>query len=146
MIGVNGTGMLGIPGVAARVFGVLARQGISVSLISQASSEQSICFTVPTERAVEVATLLREEFAEELARGEVEEITLLPSLTTIAVVGSGMANTPGIAARIFNAVAADGVNVVAIAQGASERNVSFVVSEAQAATAMSMLEVATRAS
>jgi aspartokinase/homoserine dehydrogenase 1 len=136
MIAVNGTGMLGVPGVAARVFGALASQGISVSLISQASSEQSICFTVPSERAVQVVTMMRDEFAAELARGEIDEVTVRNTLVTIAVVGSGMANTPGIAARIFDAVAHADVNVVAIAQGASERNVSFVVDESQTGAAM----------
>ncbi len=136
MIAVNGKGMLGVPGVAARVFGALAANGVSVSLISQASSEQSICFTVPAERAAQVVELMREEFSRELERGEIEEVTVRSTLVTIAVVGSGMANTPGIAARIFDAVAHAGVNVVAIAQGASERNISFVVDEAQSALAM----------
>lgn len=136
LVAVSGTGMLGVPGVAARVFGALAASRISVSMISQASSEQSICFTIPADRSDEVADLLRAAFAEELTRREVDDITVRASLTTIAVVGSGMAHTPGIAARIFGAVADAGVNVVAIAQGASERNVSFVVDEAEAATAI----------
>ena len=134
LVTVSGTGMLGVPGVAARAFGALAHSRISVSMISQASSEQSICFTIPSDRANEVEQLLREAFALELERREVEEISVRTGLTTIAVVGSGMARTPGIAARIFNAVAHADVNIVAIAQGASERNVSFVV-DAEGATA-----------
>ena len=136
LVAVSGTGMLGIPGVAARVFGALATVHISVSMISQASSEQSICFTVPSDRAEEVAELLRVAFVDELARREVDEIVVRSGLTTLAVVGSGMAHTPGIAARIFGAVADAGVNVVAIAQGASERNVSFVVDETESAAAV----------
>jgi aspartokinase/homoserine dehydrogenase 1 len=144
LVAVSGTGMLGVPGVAARVFGALATAHISVSMISQASSEQSICFTVPADRAAEVADLLRAAFAEELVRREVDEIIVRSGLTTIAVVGSGMAHTPGIAARIFGAVADAGVNVVAIAQGASERNVSFVVDETESAAAVRAVHSAFR--
>ncbi|CAN5298789.1 bifunctional aspartate kinase/homoserine dehydrogenase I [soil metagenome] len=136
LVTVSGTGMLGVPGVAARVFGALANSHISVSMISQASSEQSICFTIPGDRANEVEALLREAFAMELQRREVEEISVRAGLVTVAVVGSGMARTPGIAARIFNAVAHAGVNIIAIAQGASERNVSFVVDAKEAAAAV----------
>lgn len=136
LVTVSGTGMLGVPGVAARVFGALAHSRISVSMISQASSEQSICFTIPGDRANEVEGLLRAAFAAELERGEVEEISVRAGLTTVAVVGSGMARTPGIAARIFNAVAHANVNIIAIAQGASERNVSFVVDAKEAAAAV----------
>ena len=144
LVAVSGTGMLGVPGVAARVFGALAASHISVSMISQASSEQSICFTIPADRAAEVAELLGEAFAEELARREVDEIIVRSGLTTVAVVGSGMARTPGIAARIFGAVAHAGVNVIAIAQGSSERNVSFVVDETEAAAAVRAVHSAFR--
>jgi aspartokinase/homoserine dehydrogenase 1 len=144
LIAVSGTGMLGVPGVAARVFGTLAAARVSVSMISQASSEQSICFTVPGDRATEVADRLRTAFAEELARREIDEIVVRSGLTTVAVVGSGMARTPGIAARIFGAVARAGVNVVAIAQGASERNVSFVVDESEAPAAVRAVHAAFR--
>ena len=144
LVAVSGTGMLGVPGVAARVFGALAASHISVSMISQASSEQSICFTVPADRADDVGDLLRAAFEEELARREVDEIIVRSGLTTIAVVGSGMAHTPGIAARIFGAVADAGVNVVAIAQGASERNVSFVVDETESAAAVRAVHSAFR--
>jgi len=144
LVAVSGTGMLGVPGVAARVFGALAGAHISVSMISQASSEQSICFTVPSDRAEEVTELLRVAFSEELERREVDEIVVRSGLTTIAVVGSGMAHAPGIAARIFGAVADSGVNVVAIAQGASERNVSFVVDENESAEAVRAVHSAFR--
>ncbi len=144
LVAVSGTGMMGVPGVAARVFGTLAAAHVSVSMISQASSEQSICFTVPSDRATEVADRLRTAFAEELARREVDEIGVRSDLTTVAVVGSGMARTPGIAARIFSAVAQAGVNVVAIAQGASERNVSFVVDDREAPAAVRAVHAAFR--
>lgn len=144
LVAVSGTGMLGVPGVASRVFGSLAAAQISVSMISQASSEQSICFTVPGNRSAEVVSLVRDEFAGELARGEVEEVSVRSHLVTVAVVGSGMARTPGIAARIFGAVAAAQVNVIAIAQGASERNVSFVVDERESAAAVRAVHQAFR--
>ncbi len=144
MVSINGTGMLGVPGVAARVFGALATLHVSVSMISQASSEQSICFTIPSGQLNEVTLLLNSAFAEEIARGEVDEISGRGDLTTIAVVGSGMARTPGIAARIFNAVSHAHVNIVAIAQGSSERNISFVVDQKESAAAVQAVHAAFR--
>jgi aspartokinase/homoserine dehydrogenase 1 len=144
MITVSGSGMLGIPGVAARVFGALAHAHVSVSLISQASSEQSICFTIPGNRADEITAYLREDLREELARHEIEDIAVQSGLTTIAVVGSGMAHMPGIAARVFGAVADASVNVIAIAQGATERNISFVVDDRQGGDAVRAVHAAFR--
>ncbi len=136
MITVAGNGMLGVPGVAARTFGALHQEGISVSLISQASSEHSICFTVPEETADRARAALESAFGEEIRRGEIDGVETLPGLATIAVVGLGMSGTPGISAQIFTALARGGVNVVAIAQGSSELNVSFVVDAEQAAAAV----------
>ena len=136
LVTVAGNGMLGVPGIAARTFGALAHAGISVSLISQASSEHSICFTVPEQRADEAEAGLRAEFAPELSRGEIDAVDVLPGLSTVAVVGVGMAQTPGIAARVLGAVADARVNVVAIAQGSSERNISLVVEGTRAADAV----------
>ncbi len=132
LLTVTGNGMLGVPGIAARTFAALHRDGISVSLISQASSEHSICLSVPEASAKEAHRSLLEAFAEEIARREIDGVELLAGLSTISVVGLGMAGTPGIAARVFSALAAGGINVVAIAQGSSELNISFVVSDAQA--------------
>ena len=136
LITVQGNGMIGVPGVAARTFGALASTGVSVSMISQASSEHSICFTVPETEAARAVDALREAFVEEIKRREIDDIELLTGLATIAVVGSGMVHTPGIAARIFNAVAGAEANVVAIAQGASERIISFVVDGGQVPAAL----------
>jgi len=144
LVTVGGGGMMGVPGVAARAFSALASAGISVSMISQASSEHSICFTVPGALAAEAVQRLRLAFALEIGRGEVDDVSLLAGLATVAVVGSGMARTPGIASRIFGAVADAKVNVVAIAQGASERNVTFVVREEQAADALRAVHAAFR--
>ncbi len=142
LVTVAGNGMLGVPGVAARTFGALAEAGISVSLISQASSEHSICFTVPDAAAQRAEQALRAAFREELARGDIDEIAVLGGLATVAVVGSGMARTPGIAARVFGAAAGAGVNVVAIAQGSSERNISLVVEAERAGDALRAIHTA----
>ena len=136
MVTLSGNGMLGVPGVAARAFGALQRTGISVSLISQASSEHSICFTVPDDSAPEAASVLEAAFAEELDNGDVDGVELERQLATIAVVGDGMAGTPGIAARVFSALAAARINIIAIAQGSSELNISFVVREDDADVAV----------
>lgn len=127
LLTIAGNGMVGVPGVAARAFGALEKAGVSVSLISQASSEHSICMGIPTVAANAAAAALRDAFASELARREIDAIEVRPDLATIAVVGIGMAGTPGVAARLFGALADEGVNIVAIAQGASELNISVVV-------------------
>jgi aspartokinase/homoserine dehydrogenase 1 len=133
LVTLRGTGMAGVPGIAARAFGALERAGVSVSLISQASSEQSICLGIPATGAAAVPPLLRQAFEAEIARGEIEGVELEPAVATLAVVGSGMAGAPGIVARLFGALADAGVNIVAIAQGSSELCVSVVVRAADAA-------------
>ncbi len=135
LVTVTGNGMLGVPGIAARTFGALQQEGISVSLISQASSEHSICLSVPAEHAEGARRSLQAAFSGELTRGELDRVDVSPDLATISVVGLGMAGTPGIAARVFSPLALAGINVVAIAQGSSELNISFVVSSAQASDA-----------
>ncbi|HTB58691.1 MAG TPA: aspartate kinase [Polyangia bacterium] len=127
LLTVAGNGMLGVPGIAARTFEALHLQGISVSLISQSSSEQSICFSVPEGAARRARDRLSEEFRDQIARGEIDGIEALSGLATVAVVGIGMAGHLGIAARVFAALAEAKINIVAIAQGSSELNISFVV-------------------
>ena len=129
LVTVAGNGMLGVPGIAARTFGALANAGISVSLISQASSEHSICFTVPEAAAALAEKELRAAFATELERNEIDSVEVLLGVATVAVVGSGMARTPGVAARVLGCIADAQVNVIAIAQGSSERNISFIVNK-----------------
>jgi bifunctional aspartokinase / homoserine dehydrogenase 1 len=135
LVTVSGNGMLGVPGIAARTFAALHREGISVSLISQASSEHSICLSVPQEEAESARRSLLDAFSAEIGSREIDGVDVLCNLATISVVGLGMAGTPGIAARVFSALAADRINVVAIAQGSSELNISFVVEEKRAADA-----------
>jgi aspartate kinase len=128
LVTVEGRGMLGVPGIAARTFGAVARTGTSVLLISQASSEQSICFMVPTGSVDTVVNTLTAEFEREIDRRDIDQIAALAPLTIITVVGSGILHVRGIAAKIFAAVADAGVNVIAIAQGSSECGISFAVS------------------
>jgi aspartate kinase len=119
--------MMGVPGIAARTFGAEARQRANVLMISQSSSEQSICFVVPDGEATGVVSALNAEFEREVARGYIEKIDSQRDIVIVAVVGSGMKGTPGIAARVFNALGTKEINVIAIAQGASEANISLVV-------------------
>ncbi len=127
LVTVAGNGMLGVPGIAARTFAALQQRRISVSLISQASSEHSICFSVPDPAAREARTALLHEFREEIERREIDGVEVRHGVATIAVVGLGMAGTPGVAAGVFSALSSGGINVVAIAQGSSELNISVVV-------------------
>ena len=127
LVTVAGRGMMGVPGIAARTFGTVARQRANVLMISQSSSEQSICFVVPDNEALGVVSALNQEFERELGRGYIEKIDSQQDIVIVAVVGSGMKGTPGIAARVFNALGAHEINVIAIAQGASEANISLVV-------------------
>jgi bifunctional aspartokinase / homoserine dehydrogenase 1 len=142
LITVTGNGMLGVPGIAARTFAALHARQISVSLISQASSEHSICFSVPEPVADDARESLTREFREEIARGEIDGVDASPGMATVAVVGLGMHGTPGIAAGVFSALAAGGINVVAIAQGSSELNISVVVEAREAAEAQRRIHAA----
>jgi len=142
LITVGGNGMLGVPGIAARTFEALHREGISVSLISQSSSEQSICFSVPSNAGKRARTRLLEEFHDEIGRKDIDGIEVEDGLATIAVVGLGMAGHRGIAARVFAALAEAGINIVAIAQGSSELNISFVVGAKDAPAAQRAVHAA----
>jgi len=135
LLTVAGNGMLGVPGIAARTFEALHLEGISVSLISQSSSEQSICFSVPEGAARRACDRLSEEFRDQITRGEIDGIDSRSGLATVAVVGIGMAGHLGIAARVFTALAEAKINIVAIAQGSSELNISFVVAAKDVAAA-----------
>jgi aspartokinase/homoserine dehydrogenase 1 len=132
MVTVEGAGMIGVPGVAARTCGAVARTGTSVLMISQSSSEQGICFVVPTPEVAGVLAALQEEMARELERGEIERISPQDDIVIVAVVGAGMRGTPGIAARIFGALGKPRINVIAIAQGSSEYNISLVIARGDA--------------
>ncbi|MCZ2114791.1 MAG: aspartate kinase [Anaerolineae bacterium] len=127
MITVEGKGMIGVPGIAARTFGAVARLDVSVLLITQASSEQSICFIVPETSAAAVVGSLQDEFAEELKRHDIERIWSRDEIAIVTIVGTGIQTTYGIAGRIFSALGEHSVNVIAIAQGSTECGISVVV-------------------
>src|SRR5512140_2332703 len=142
MITVAGNGMLGVPGIAARTFGTLQREGISVSLISQASSEHSICFSVPAAAAALARKGLSHEFRHEIANREIDSVTSRDDVATIAIVGLGIGDIPGTASRVFDALSSGGINVLAIAQGSSELNLSVVVDAKNGVTALRRIHTA----
>jgi bifunctional aspartokinase / homoserine dehydrogenase 1 len=146
LITVTGNGMLGVPGIAARTFAALHSLHISVSLISQASSEHSICFSVPEALAETAQQGLVDEFAKEIKDQEIDGVEVSSGMATIAIVGLGMHGKPGVAAATFEALAAARINVVAIAQGSSELNISIVVSAREAAEAQRRIHGAFRLS
>ena len=129
LVNVEGAGMIGVPGTAQRLFGALREDGISVILISQGSSEHSICFSVLEDDAERTEHTVRRAFAAELRDGQIQNVDVLRACSILSVVGDGMAGTPGIAAKVFAALAGAGVNVRAIAQGSSERNISVVIDD-----------------
>jgi len=136
VVNLTGPGMLGVPGIAGRVFGALARKGISVVLITQSSSELSICFAVRKADGPGAVAAIQEAFPAELAAGFLDPLDLREGLSVLSIVGDGMRTRPGIAGTFFDALAEVGCNVVAIAQGASERIISAVVEEAEGARAL----------
>jgi aspartate kinase len=139
LISLEGNGMLGIPGIAARTFGAVARQGVNVLLISQASSEQSICFSVPGTSSETVIAALEDEFAGEFRRRDMDRVWVQEPVAIVTVVGAGMRGTPGIAGRLFSALGDAGINIIAIAQGSSECSISMVVDEADTAAAVQQI-------
>ena len=136
LIAIEGKGMIGVPGVAGRAFTALSQAGHSVSMISQASSESSICFVVPEAEADHAVAALEHVFESERKLLLIDRIDAEKRVALIAVVGLGMRGTSGIAARTFSAIAAARVNIVAIAQGSSELNITVAVAESDATRAL----------
>lgn len=131
MVSIEGKGMSGVPGVAARVFHCLAEKQISVTMISQSSSESSITLVVPAAESRQAAAALKAEFRTDLSHGNIEEIVVEPSVGLVACVGLGMAHSPGVAGRVFGSLGEASVNILAIAQGSSELNISLAVTESE---------------
>lgn len=127
LITVQGLGMVGVIGVNYRIFKAMAKNGISVFMVSQASSENTTSFAVKNADAQKAVEVLREEFAHEMAQGEINHIKAEPDLATVAIVGENMKRTPGIAGKLFGTLGRSGISVIACAQGASETNISFVI-------------------
>lgn len=135
LINVEGSGMSGVPGVSSRLFGALRNEGISVIFISQASSEYSICFAVPQSQAVAAKATLEREFRREITLHQISSIDMEDNLSILAVVGEAMPGKIGVAGKFFSSLARAGVNVRAIAQGSSERNISAVIASKDAVKA-----------
>ena len=139
LVTIEGRGMLGVPGVAARAFGAVASTGTSVPLITQASSEQSICFAVPTETALSVLSALEKAFVHEIEDEDIDRVWSTGDVSIVTVVGAGMRHTVGVAGRVFSQLGNNGVNVLAIAQGSSEVSISLVVDTADTESAVKAL-------
>ncbi|RMG40336.1 MAG: bifunctional aspartate kinase/homoserine dehydrogenase I [Candidatus Dadabacteria bacterium] len=139
LVTLSGSGLVGVAGISARLFGALAKENISVILITQASSEHSICFGISPERAQEARLAIEVEFELEMAAGRVDPVKIEEGLSAVSVVGENMRRTPGIAAKCFQALARSGINVVAIAQGSSELNITVVVKKEEHVAALNLL-------
>jgi bifunctional aspartokinase / homoserine dehydrogenase 1 len=142
LVNLEGAGMIGVPGTAHRLFGALRDAGISVILISQGSSEHSICFAIPEAQAVRAEDAVRRAFDSELRDGQIQQVDVARGMSILAVVGDGMAGSHGVAAKVFNSLGDAGISVKVIAQGASERNISVVVDGKGAAKALRAVHAA----
>jgi bifunctional aspartokinase / homoserine dehydrogenase 1 len=129
LIAIEGNGMVGVPGISARIFSALARISVNVMMISQASSEHNVCLVVPQRDCLRAIQELRREFESDMAKKTVDDVKVREHVSIVAVVGEGMRGVPGIAGNALSAVAREGVNVIAIAQGSSELNISLVVDQ-----------------
>lgn len=136
---IEGNGMMGVPGIAGRTFAALSAAGHSVTMISQASSEASICFVLPQAEAESARAALDAAFAAERAARLIDNVRVEPGVALLAIVGLGMRGTPGVAARVFAALASRRVNVLAIAQGSSELNITVALREGDVAAALEAL-------
>lgn len=142
LLNLQGSGLLGVVGVSMRLFATLAREKVNVILISQASSEHSICLAVDHAHAQVAKHAIEKEFQFEIRNEEINEVQVVSELSIVAVVGDGMKHSPGTSGRMFSALGNNGVNVMAIAQGSSERNISAVIRQADAAKALNALHEA----
>jgi bifunctional aspartokinase / homoserine dehydrogenase 1 len=142
LVNLEGAGMIGVPGTAHRLFGALRDSGISVILISQGSSEHSICFAIPEAQAVRAEEAVRGAFDAELRDGQIQHVDVGLGMCILAVVGDGMAGAHGVAAKVFNSLGDASISVRAIAQGASERNISVVVDSKVGAKALRAVHAA----
>ena len=136
MVSVVGRGMIGVPGIAARTFDTVARQHVNVLMISQSSSEQSICFIIPQEERHLVVPALEEEFEQELSHRLIDGVEALDDVVIIAVVGAGMRGAPGVAGHVYNALGEIDINVISITQGPAAANISLVVAQGDVGEAL----------
>lgn len=142
LITLQGTGMVGITGISMRFFSALAQQNINVVLISQASSENSITVAVEADDAEEAAKALEYEFEREISYKHINSISVEKDMAIVAIVGERMKHTSGVAGRLFRSIGANGINLYAIAQGASELNISFVIKDKNLRKALNVIHEA----
>ena len=142
LVCVEGSGMVGVAGFSARLFGALARRGINIILISQSSSEYSICFAVLPSDAEAASNAVKEEYAQEISAGTIEEPVVEKDLSIVAVVGAKMKRLSGISGKFFHALGRNGINVAAIAQGSSEINISAVIARQDETKALNAIHEA----
>jgi aspartate kinase len=142
LITISGKGMQGIPGIAAKALAAVAAERANILMIAQASSENNICFVVNSSETARVVKALRSTLEFDLMLNHIEDVSAYDSIAIVAVVGDRMQGTPGIAGKVFAALGASHVNVIAISQGSSERNISLIVSESDAAEAVRSIHLA----
>jgi bifunctional aspartokinase / homoserine dehydrogenase 1 len=139
LINIEGSGMIGVPGTASRVFTALAASKVNVMMISQASSEHSICLVCRQREAPQALEALRSDFKKELETKKIQQFELIEELEIIAVIGENMRGTPGISGKLFSSLGKEKINILAIAQGSSERNISFVISKKDTPQALTVI-------
>ncbi len=139
LITLAGTGMLGVPGVAGRIFSAAATTGISVPLIIESTSEQAICFPVPKDRSQAVIRALQAHLSAEFQRGDIEQVETSAEVDIITVVCPGLRSTPGVAGQIFGALGEAGINVLGISFGASDVSINLIVSATDTVQALAHL-------
>ncbi|NMW22444.1 MAG: bifunctional aspartate kinase/homoserine dehydrogenase I [Chlorobiaceae bacterium] len=127
LLNLSGSGMVGVPGIASRLFSCLAQHRINIIFISQASSEQSITLAINPTQAVKAKKILEEEFTSEIVFRQIDPLVIRRNLAMIAVVGNNMSGHPGVSAQLFETLGKNGINVIAVAQGANEMNISLVI-------------------
>jgi aspartokinase/homoserine dehydrogenase 1 len=139
LVNIQGSGMIGVAGISGRLFTALSHNAISVILISQASSEHSICFSIDPRDARKASEVLEKEFASEITYGYIDSITIEKNLSIIAIVGEGMKKSTGVSGKLFSVLGKNGINVVATAQGSSELNISVVISKSDLSKALNAI-------
>ncbi|MBK9151554.1 MAG: bifunctional aspartate kinase/homoserine dehydrogenase I [Saprospiraceae bacterium] len=139
LLRLQGSGLVGVPGVSARLFGALGNAKINVILITQASSEHSICFAVSDKEAQRAVEAVSEEFHKEIEDMLIDPVKAESGLCVMAVIGEQMKNVPGVAGRLFESLGKNGINIIAIAQGSSELNISFVIDKAEESKALNAI-------
>lgn len=139
LLRLQGSGLIGVPGVSARLFGALGRAKVNVIIITQASSEHSICFSVADKDAKLAKQAIEEEFEKELVANAIDPVHVEKDLTIMAVVGEKMRHTTGVAGKLFEALGKNGINISAIAQGSSELNISFIISSKDESKALNAI-------